>query len=76
MAKNWKHTKKLLEDLLCDKLKGRITYQLHCYRALTMIGQAILRSCWIKNRFLEPAAALQKIRTTASTCLKRKSAIS
>lgn len=32
MAKNWKHTKKLLEDLLCDKLKGRITYQLHCYR--------------------------------------------
>lgn len=32
MAKNWKHTKKLLEDLVCDKLKGRITYQLHCYR--------------------------------------------
>lgn len=32
MAKNWKHTKKLLEDLLCDKLKGHITYQLHCYR--------------------------------------------
>lgn len=32
MAKNWKHTKKLLEDLLCDNLKGRITYQLHCYR--------------------------------------------
>ena len=32
MAKNWKHTKKLLEDLLCDKLKGRIAYQLHCYR--------------------------------------------
>lgn len=32
MAKNWKHTKKLLEDLLCDKLKDRITYQLHCYR--------------------------------------------
>lgn len=32
MAKNWKHTKKLLEDLLCNKLKGRITYQLHCYR--------------------------------------------
>ena len=32
MAKNWKHTKKLLEGLLCDKLKGRITYQLHCYR--------------------------------------------
>ena len=32
MAKNWKHTKKLLEDLLCDKLKRRITYQLHCYR--------------------------------------------
>ena len=32
MAKNWKNTKKLLEDLLCDKLKGRITYQLHCYR--------------------------------------------
>ena len=32
MAKNWKHTKKLLESLLCDKLKGRITYQLHCYR--------------------------------------------
>ena len=32
MAKNWKHTKKLLEDLLCDKLKGRVTYQLHCYR--------------------------------------------
>lgn len=32
MAKNWKHTKKLLENLLCDKLKGRITYQLHCYR--------------------------------------------
>lgn len=32
MAKNWKHTKKLLEDLLCDKMKGRITYQLHCYR--------------------------------------------
>ena len=33
MAKNWKHTKKLLENLLCNKLKGRITYQLHCYRA-------------------------------------------
>lgn len=32
MAKNWKHTKKLLENLLCNKLKGRITYQLHCYR--------------------------------------------
>ena len=32
MAKNWKHTKKLLEGLLCDKLKDRITYQLHCYR--------------------------------------------
>lgn len=32
MAKNWKHTKKLLEDLLGDKLKGHITYQLHCYR--------------------------------------------
>ena len=24
MAKNWKHTKKLMEDLLCDKLKGLI----------------------------------------------------
>lgn len=23
---------KLLENLLCNKLKGRITYQLHCYR--------------------------------------------
>ena len=33
MAKNWKHTKKLLENLLCNKLKGRITYQLHCYRS-------------------------------------------
>lgn len=32
MAKNWKHTKKLLENLLCDKLRDRITYQLHCYR--------------------------------------------
>ena len=32
MAKNWKHTKKLLENPLCNKLKGRITYQLHCYR--------------------------------------------
>ena len=32
MAKNWKHTKKLLENLLCNKLKGRITYQLNCYR--------------------------------------------
>ena len=60
MAKNWKHTKKLLENLLCNKLKGRITYQLHCYRPdddwtgyleILLDKKSIFRagSCLVKN---------------------------
>lgn len=34
MPKNWKHTKKLLEqEFLCEKLRGHITYQLTEYRS-------------------------------------------
>lgn len=75
MAKNWKHTKKLLENLLCNKLKGRITYQLHCYRP-DDDWTGILRFCWIKSLSLGLAAVSQKIRTTVSTCPKLKSVVS
>ena len=71
MAKNWKHTKKLLEDLLCDKLKGALLTS-STATALTMIGLAILRLCWIKSQSLGLAAVSQKIRTIVSLCQRMK----
>lgn len=38
MAKNWKHTKKLLENLLCNKLKGQALLTSSTATALTMTG--------------------------------------
>ena len=75
MAKNWKHTKKLLEGLLCDKLKDRITYQLHCYRP-DDDWTGHLEILLDKNRFLGLAAVSQKIQTTASIYPMPKSATS
>lgn len=75
MAKNWKHTKKLLENLLCDKLRDRITYQLHCYRP-DDDWTGYLEILLDKKRSLGLAVALRKIQTTASICLKPKSAVS
>ncbi|MBO5245215.1 MAG: hypothetical protein J6B02_03860 [Selenomonadales bacterium] len=46
MPKNWKYIKKLLEeDFLCEKLKGRITYDLTNYRPATWYQQHFLMKC-------------------------------
>lgn len=75
MAKNWKHTKKLLEGLLCDKLKDRITYQLHCYRP-DDDWTGHLEILLDKKPIFRAGSCLAKIRTTVSTCPRLKSAAS
>lgn len=52
MPKNWKYIKKLLEkEFLCEKLRGRVTYDLTDYRPAPWYQQHFVMKCGDKMLF-------------------------